>query len=184
MLEADMGVTDLAMQSSSGRYRGDETLLVKFYTHPRLSGPKTQEAGRPIYEEVPYIEIIQPGNKDSIVRRPATARDKSRFAEHYRKFEARVDQDTVEGTPLEEWPMVTRSQVEELRFFNIRTVEQLASASDSNLSGMMGVAMLRQKANEYLERAESTATAKQLAELQKKYDNLLARMDAEEEAEA
>jgi hypothetical protein len=179
IMEAEMGLTSLAMNNN--RYHGDETLLVKFYTRARHSITKSEEAGRPIFEDCTYIEIMQPGNKDSIVQRPATQRDKDRFAEHYRKFEARLDQEAVEGTPLEEWPAITRAQCEELRFLNIRTVEQLASVADSNAQNIMGIQMLKQKAAKYLESAEKEATAERFAELEAKYEALLASQQEEAE---
>ena len=177
LMEAEYGSTDLAM--NNGRYHGDETLLVKFYKHPRKNEIKSKEAGRPIFEEVPYVEIMQPGNKDSIIKRPASNMDKQRFAEHFRKFEAREDQDTVEGTLLEEWAGITRSQVEELKYLNIRTVEQLSAVSDSNAQNVMGISFLKEKAAKYLEATKGEATATALAEMQEKYDALLARLDGE-----
>lgn len=176
--EADFGSTDLAMNHA--RTHGDETLLVKFYTAPRQSITKSKEMGRPIFEETTYIQIMTPGNKDHIVIRPATERDKQRFAEHYRKFTAREDQEAVEGTILEEWAAVSRSQVNELKHLNIRTVEQLANVSDSNGQGIMGVQVLKEKAIKWLSQAEKNATAEKMAALEEKYQSLLERVEGEE----
>ena len=66
-----------------------------------------------------------PGDKCSIVDRPASAEDKARFPKHYAAFQGN-NEDLVQGTPLETWPQLTRSQVEEMRYFHVRTVEQLA----------------------------------------------------------
>jgi hypothetical protein len=172
--EAEHGITDLAM--NNGRYHGDETLLVKFYMHPRKNLQKSKEAGRPIFKEVPYIQIMQPGNKDSIVIRPATDMDKARFVEHFRKFEAREDQEAVEGTLLEDWAGITRSQCEELKYLNIRTVEQLAAVSDSNAQGIMGIGFLKEKANKFIEDTAGDATKEALADMQSKYDALILQM--------
>ena len=133
MQEADMGVTSLAMNGPSGRFQGDENLLVRFYMHPAKDSAASKEEGRPIFKEVPYVHIMQPGNKESIIHRKATDMDKQRFAEHFRKFEAREDQEALEGTPLIEWPGITRSQAEELKFYNVLTLEQLAAMSDTTL---------------------------------------------------
>ena len=179
--EAEYGITDLAMQQANGRYQGDEQLLVKFFKHAKLSQSKTKAEGRPVYEDLDYIQILQPGNKDSIVIRPATKMDKQRFAEHWRRYEARQDDEYVEGTILEEWSGITRSQVEELRYLNIRTVEQLANLSDSNAQNVMGVQALKAKAAKYLETAEKDATAEKFAELEAKYEALLAKMESAEE---
>ena len=176
--EAEHSLTDLAMNHA--RTHGDETLLVKFYTAPRRSITKSKEMGRPIYEEETFIQIMQPGNKDSIVIRPATVRDKQRFAEHYRKFTAREDQEAIEGTILEEWAMVSRSQVNELKYLNIRTVEQLAAISDSNAQGIMGISVLKGKAQKWLESAEKNATAEKLAAMEAKYQSLLERLEGDE----
>jgi hypothetical protein len=171
--EADYGSTEMAMKNQS-RFAADDTLLVRFYTHPRRHPTKSEAAGRPIFEETPYIQIMQPGNKDSIIIRPVTEIDRNRFPEHYRKFMAREDQDHIEGTLLEEWPAVTRSQVEELRYLNIRTVEQLASVSDVNSQNVMGIQILKSKAEKYLEAASSNATADALDAANARIDELMA----------
>lgn len=175
--EADFGLTDRAMQGNTNRFAGDQNLMVKFFYHPRINKAKSQEAGRPIYEEVPYIQINAPGNKESEIIRPATDLDKRRFPVHFEKFMARQNQDeATEGTILEEWPQITRSQVEELKFLNIRTVEQLASVSDSNAQNVMGINMLRQKAKTWLEKNNDTDA--KLKEAQNTIDALTARLDA------
>lgn len=174
MNEADMGMTDMAMNHS--RFNGDETLLVRFYTHPKKNLVRSQEEGRPIFEDTTYVEIMQPGNKDSIVRRPASPRDKQRFAEHYRRFEARMDDDHVEGTLLSEWPAISRAQCEELKYLNIRTVEQLAGMSDSNAQNIMGIQNLKAKAKQYMESAKDNALAEKFAELERQNAELREQM--------
>ena len=190
LAEADMGITSMAMDSSqNSRFAADNVLLVKFFDHPKLNQSRSAEEGRPIYEEIPYIQIMQPGNKDNIIQRPATDMDKHRFAEHFNRYKARASEDHLEGTLLESWPGVTRSQCEELRFFNVRTVEQLACMSDSNSQGMMGINLLKQKAAAYLEDADANAAKQALADQKTKNEELMAmiaelsaKVDAQEEA--
>jgi len=172
MQEADMGVTSMAMNGPSGRYRGDENLLVRFYMHPAKDTVASREEGRPIFKEVPYIHIMQPGNKESIIHRKATDMDKQRFAEHFRKFEAREDQEALEGTPLVEWPGITRSQAEELKFYNVLTLEQLAAMSDTNAQNFRGVNELKRRAIAYLEMAEENAGAEALAAANQRNEEL------------
>lgn len=162
MAEADIGMTSSAMEQGR-QYAGDETLLVKFYMHPRKEKGASIEAGRPIFKDVPYISIMQPGNKDSIVQRPASDKDKNRFQAHWAKFQARESQDEVVGTRIDEWPALSKAQVEELKYMNVHTVEQLVAMSDTNASGMMGINLLKDKAKRYLEAAETNKAAEQLA---------------------
>ena len=179
--ESLYGTTDMAMNSQ--RSHGDETLLVKFFLHPKQNQIKTKEAGRPIFEDIPYIQIMQPGNKDSVKVAPATERDKQRFPEHYRKFVAREDQEALEGTPLREWAGVTASQCKEFEFLNILTVEQLAAVSDSNGQGIMGLGFLKEKAAKFLENAKLGATAEALSEMKAENALLLERLEALEAGE-
>ena len=163
MQEADMGMTNMAMNGPSGRYQGDENLLVRFYMHPAKDKTASAEEGRPIFKEVAYVHIMQPGNKESIIHRKATDMDKQRFAEHFRKFEAREDQEAIDGTPLVEWPGVTRSQAEELKFYNVVTVEQLAGMSDTNTQNFRGMGEMKRRAAAYLEMSAENAGAEALA---------------------
>ncbi len=172
--EADFGMTRMAMDQNTGRNVGDETLLVRFYTHPKQSKAKSTEAGRPIFEEKEYIEIIQPGNKDSIVNRPVSQMDIERFPEHYRKWKAREgEHEAVEGTLLAHWPAVTRSQVEELRYLNIHTVEQLAAISDANAQNVMGINLLKTRAKEYLEASQNQAYADEMRVLREQNEQMM-----------
>jgi len=188
-MEAGYGLTDIAMRagSNNARYANDDSLFVKFFRHPRLNRSASEAEGRPIYVETDYIEIRQPGNKTSVICRPASQMDKERFPEHWKKYEARITEEHVEGTRLEEWPGITRSQVEELRFFNVRTVEQLVSMSDNNGRNIMGFNMLKQKAKEFLDLADKEAIKKRdehIASLEARLAALEAGDQAEEAEEA
>lgn len=174
--EADYGITEMA-HGDANRYQGDEVLLVRFFSAPIQDSAATLEAGRPIFKEVPYIEIMQPGNKDSIIQRPARDTDKHRFPKHWRAYQDRQSEDYIEGTLLEQWPGLNRAQVEELRYFNVRTVEQLASMSDSNSQGMMGINILRDKAKAYLEASRIESAAAALAEKDARIDQLVKALE-------
>lgn len=178
--EAEYGLTADAMEggAANARYKDDANLLVKFFKHPRLDNTKSIEAGRPIYVEVDYIQIMQPGNKDSIVIKPAGRLEINRFPEHWQKYQIRTSDDQIEGTMLEDWPGISRSLVEELKFFNIRTVEHLANMSDTNSAKFMGGNMLRQKAADYLEASAGNANAEALAAANARIDELMSAMEA------
>ncbi len=168
MEEAGMGMTTAAMTGNNNRYQGDENLLVRFYMHPYKDKTATIKEGRPIFSDVPYVHIMQPGNKESIIHRKATDMDKNRFSEHFRKFEARESQESLSGTPLAEWPGVTRSQAEELKFWNVVTIEQLVGMSDTNAQNFRGMGDLRKRANAFLEVSKENAGAEALAAAERK----------------
>lgn len=158
--------------------QGDATAMVRFYQKSYPDEAKTKEEGRPIFKDVDIIEIRFPGDKDYKAR-PVREGDKRRWPRHWEAYQARISQeDIVEGTPLSEWPQITRSQVEELAFYNVKTVEQLVEMSDSHAQQFMGINNLRRKAQEWLDAAEKGKAAEELqAELAKR-DELLVQMQA------
>ena len=134
---------------------GDEKLFVKFESHPHLDDVLSRDSGRPRYVMADYIRIMIPGDKDSVVHRPIRESDKVRFPKQWLRFQA--NQSQVIGTPLSTWPQISRAQVEELAFFNIRTIEDLANISDGNAQKYIGVSELREKAKAYLQTLADSA---------------------------
>lgn len=130
----------------------DKTLLVKFFYKERPDEAKTLEEGRPVFKEVEYISIRVAGQRDVQACRPATLVDKQRFEPNYEAFKKRVEP-PMEGMPLTEWPQIARSQIEQLSYLGVKTVEQLINVSDTNMSQLMGGQSLKRKAKDWLELA-------------------------------
>jgi hypothetical protein len=135
---------------------GDDRLLVDFSIRALPDDAQTATAGRPIYRDAEFIKIIIPGSRDTI-EREVQEHDKRRFPKQWLAFKAGGDQVSASGTPLSAWPLVTRSQVEEFVHFGVKTVEQLAGMSDTNLQGFMGGQGLRQRARDFMEAAAGAA---------------------------
>lgn len=143
------------------RYAGDKGVHARFYMHPQQDEQKSAAAGRPIFEETEFVEIIAAGNQTSIIRRPARQMDKQRFQRQYEAFKAGHG-DSDYGTILSEVPWITRSQVEELSYLRIRTLEQLANVSDSECGKHVGLYELKSKAQKALAAAEGAAPLTEL----------------------
>lgn len=137
---------------------------VRFHEKSVQDQPASEAAGRPVYKPVVYLRKEMPGDRLHVVDRPMRESDKQEFPEQWKRYEAGASE-KMEGQPLSEWPQVSRSQVEELAYFRIRSVEQLARVPDS-ASGPMGPLFpLRDKARQYLDRAAAGAQeAKLVAE--------------------
>jgi hypothetical protein len=178
--EADYGATAMAMGGSE--QPGDEGLAVRFLYLPYHNEQKSKEEGRPIFEDREYVEIRVPGRRD-FQTKLANEINKARFPVHYAKFKARESQEAEAGTPLTEYPGVTRGQVEELQFFHVVSVEQLAAVPDSSLSSMHGGLLLKQKAAQYLDASKDNAAAAKLEEANNLIANLNDRLEALENAE-
>ena len=163
LIDSAMGQLDQDPVTRAGgnpRFKGDENLYVRFFYHPHHDPEASVAQGRPIYQDREYVEIIVPGDKTTSVVRPVRDQDKMRFARQYQSFKSNQVQ-TNFGTPLEAWPGITRAQCEELKYFKIFTVEQLANMPDSIAQRFMGVNSLRARAKDFLEASKGTVQLEQ-----------------------
>jgi hypothetical protein len=171
-------VTDFVEDNSpNARFKGDSKLHVQFYTRPILLSQRSEEEGRPLYTDVTHVRILTPGDKLSIIDRIASQDDKQRFAAQYAKFMQGKGEDVI-GTRLEAVPWMTRSKVEEYKFFGILTVEQLAEANDQVGQKFPGFHADRIRSKEFLE--ATTGTNARVAALEKQIADLLAKEAASE----
>lgn len=157
--EADFDVNVFGANSRDA----DKNLAVKFYAEPTKDEQRSIEEGRPIFTDTEMIEIRVRGDRNNIVQRIARDDDRRRFRDAYLAFKDNKEQEQT-GTPLKEWPLITKSLVEELKYFSFFTVEQLAEASDSVCSKMAGLQTYKQKAKLWLEHAKGAAPLEKQAE--------------------
>lgn len=163
MNEADI------MYSGQQAHDDDKRLWVTFTMEAVLDRAATTTEGRNIYKDIEFVTIRIPGDKLSVVHRPVNPSDKHRFPLQYAAFRNMRGEEIV-GTPLSTWLGIKPSQVKELEFFNVRTVEQLAAMPDGSAGGsMMGILALRTAAKNFI------AIAKENAPLQRVQQELEAR---------
>ncbi|MDS1142392.1 hypothetical protein RE432_18315 [Pusillimonas sp. SM2304] len=137
--------------------------LVEFYRDAVQNNFKSAQEGRPIFDEKDFVRIQTPGDTRTVIQRIASDQDKQRFPRSWEAFQRGVEL-AQEGTPLEEWNLVSRSQVKELKHVGVATVESLASVSDANLQKMgPGYTQLRNRAQQYLDSSKDDAKATALA---------------------
>jgi hypothetical protein len=146
---------DLSLFNPNNLFAGDERLPVEFYIGVMKNDHKSLEAGRPIYDDVEFIRIFN--SKDNIVDRPVRELDKQRWPRRYAAWKAGNQEAGVSGTRLEHWPILTRAQAEEFKYYKIFTVEQLAEAPDSQSIGIMGFQKYKALAKQTLEMAKGEA---------------------------
>lgn len=158
----------VAVMEDMPAYSLDKKLYVNFYVRADLNSFKSAQEGRPIFDEVDYVRIIIPGDKNSILDTQVTEEHKHRFENQYQRFKKNQEQ-AVSGTPLEVWPQMTVGQVAELKAMNVHTVEQLADMPDQLAQKIMGNHGLRAKAKLFLDAAAGEAgNTKMVAELEKR----------------
>lgn len=166
-----------SFRSDESPQKGDERLVVRFFSKARLDQRASDQAGKPTFKDETYISIRKLG--DSLVEHvvPARASHKRRFARQWEAFTAGADA-TRMGHPLSEWPPITRSEVEELALRRVYTVEQL-SLSDPDKLGIERAQLLVVRAQDHLEAAKDAARdTKMRSELEQR-DALIKQMRTE-----
>lgn len=157
----------------------------------------SEKLGRPIFDEVIFVEVIAPGSGNSTPvfelervfapdmqhpdpLRGAKYEELKQFVDDFKKNEEGGDS-TLSGTPLEQWPEMNRSLVATLKAQGVFTVDALAVLPDGKLTivGPDGRTW-REKAKAYIENAKGGAYATELAA---KLENLSTELAAGQERE-
>jgi hypothetical protein len=166
----------------------DSRLAVQFYKKSMKQEDASNEAGRPIFKEFDFVRIMIPGDNLTEIDTYAQESHKQRFPRQWAHYlNQTAGHEDIVGTPLDQWPQVTRSQAEELRGLKFYTVEAIADCSDQQLQRIGMVAGMsphnfRLKAKAFLNLANDSAeVAQRESELQAlKEEN--AKITAETEA--
>ena len=166
----------------------DARLAVTFYKRSVKQEDESIAAGRPIFKEFDFVRICVPGDNLTEIDTYAQESHKARFPRQWAHYQNQVgSQEQIIGTPIEQWPLVTRSQADELKGIKFRTVEDVANCSDQQLQriGMiagMSPHSFREKAKAFLNLASDSAeVAQREAELQalrQENDKIKAETDA------
>jgi len=142
----------------------DSRLQVRFYKRPVHQEQESLAAGRPIYKEFDFVHICVAGDTLTEIDTYALANHKARFPIQWANYQNRLgaNDEEVVGTPVSEWPIVSKSQAEELRAMKFHTVESIAGASDQQLQRMgmaagMSPYAFRDKAKAFLNLATNAA---------------------------
>ena len=140
--------------------QGDNTqggVIAQFYLHPVYMRRKSEEEGRPIYEDFVYIRKIIPGNDKEIVERKATEEDHREWPRQWTAFQESKEQ-PISGTPINQASFLTPSWVSTCKHLNIMTVEALANLPDPAINKLgMGGREIINHAQTYLKSAEGSA---------------------------
>jgi hypothetical protein len=142
----------------------DARLQVRFYKKSVQQEQETMDAGRPIYKDFDFVQICVAGDTLTEIDTYALQNHKTRFPVQWANYMNRqgANDEEVVGTPVAEWPLVSKSQAEELRAMKFQTVESIAGASDQQLQRMgmaagMSPYAFRDKAKAFLNLATNVA---------------------------
>jgi hypothetical protein len=182
-----MIASDLNNPDFVGATNPDSRLSATFYSKPLRNNYKSEAEGRPIFEDVDFVRILVPGDNNNVIDTPARDDHKARFPLQWAHYQNKVAGDSrAIGTPVSEWPLITKAQAEELKALKFFTVELIANASDSQIQSLGMVAGMsphafRERAQRYLAmaagEADATKQEARLKELQEENERIRAETE-------
>lgn len=172
-----------------GANNPDNRLTAQFRKAAIQNNFRSEQEGRPIFEDILMVRIYVPGDQLNVVDTPVRADHKRRFPLQWAHFQNQMegDQRLAGKTPIDQWPRLTPAQVEELRYLKFLSVEDVANASDGALGslgmvGGMSPYAFRENAQRFLTLASNDAAAQKsdtaLAEVRNENKALCEQMAA------
>jgi hypothetical protein len=142
---------NIGVAEFGGGARGQHAIFYNKSVHNPL---KSQQEGRPVFDDRIYIRVAPPGERLNVVDRPATRQDQQIWPQQWAAFQQNKEQ-TAEGTHIEllypEKPAVAAT----LRANGVHTIEQCAELSGNALDNIgMGAQTWANMAIKYLEHSK------------------------------
>ena len=138
-------------------------LLVEFYMDAVHMTFKSEQEGRPIFEDREFIRLIPIGDNKTVQCKEASLQDKQKYADEYAVFSKGVG-GAFSGTPLTQWPSMLPAQIKLLNHFNVYTVDQLAELDDQAIGRIgPGTRELHEKARAFILKAAGNADSERFA---------------------
>ena len=120
-----------------------------FRWEAKQNSAKSKVEGRPIFDQVPFVTIMSPGDNKNVIDAKVNDDHKSRWPRQWEAFQKGSEQ-PLNGSPINEWPALNMAQVAELKALNIFSIEQLANLDDRGTQEMTGLVTLKQQAQAHL----------------------------------
>lgn len=184
----ELAELDYDFQLHEDQRSADSKLFVRFFVDILPDTDASEKTGIRKFRDVEMVTIMVPGDKRNVVTREVREEDKVRFPKVYEHFKKGLS-DVPEGFPLSQWPMATRSLVEELKYMGFHTVEAVANAAEQVMGKYPGLRELQRRAKAWLAAQEGAAPIEKMqTELEKRdlqiqamkaqIDDLIAKMAA------
>lgn len=136
------------------QYGDDRRAIVFFHKHSVFNEIKSTQAGRRVFDEVDFVSIQHPGEREQKIDRPVQEADKHRWPNQWRAYVEKRDQ-VVDGTPIDLLFPQHPAVADNFRSVGITTVEQLANLSATGMANVgMGAQEYVNYAKQYLDMAQ------------------------------
>lgn len=130
------------------QFRSADGSAIRIWTDTAKNPFASEREGRPIYDECIYVEVIAPGSKGSTpvfeverifnetvgISTPYHSPQYAQYEDQITAYKSKVHNENVSGTPLKEWPEISRTMAASLKEAGVYSVEALAALPDGRLN--------------------------------------------------
>ncbi len=184
-------------------FKSPDGAALRFFEEPVKNNFQSEKHGRPLFDNMLYVEVITPGSNESIPRFevertycPEVGKGDGpnkrivertayydRFKEAVEKYKSEDAGAVVDGTPLDQWPLIDKGTAQGYKALGIWTVEMLSGISDGNLGNLgIGGQVMREQAKQWLISRQFGVPSAQLAADKANLEQEVARLTRELEA--
>lgn len=155
-----------------------EGVLIEIYDRAIKDEQGSEDAGIPIFKSSLYIKKRVPNSRD-VYDQPVKNTDHTKYPDLFKIFEEGGSV-SIEGTPLEEWALLSISDVETLKALNIYTVQNAAELNETSLHRLpVGLRSINVKAKKWLSQGSELETLKEsLVSQEMREKRLMDRIEA------
>lgn len=154
----------------------------RFYKEAVQDIVESEKQGMAIYGEVDFVEIRHPGDRSYSWVGAVEEEHKQRWPAQYKAFVESAGEKIV-GTPINQYPPLTKADMLNLQSLHITTVEDLATVPDATIDKLgHGGRKLRDEAMSWLQAAEKGKAGIQAAAENARLKEQLAAMQAQIDA--
>jgi len=151
------GLSNGAFTRTNGAQSDNASVYPQFFMDSVEDIVASEQQGRPIFRDEERVKIIMAGNPWSAPVFRVAEEHRQRWPKEYDAFK-KGQEIAPDGTPLEQWPVLKKAMVLELKAIGFMTVEQVAAMSDQAIQRIgMGGRRLKDLALAYLDEAQAAA---------------------------
>lgn len=159
-------------------------VIPRFFNDAVLNVFASQAAGREIWDPVTMVEMLIPGNMLTRPTEKVNEEHKQRWPEAWKAF-VEGEEMALNGRPLEEWPMLNKAMVKELKFLGFRTVEDLAEMTEIAIQRIgPGARNIKMAAQAFVEDAKAVAPIRAQQEENERLKSQIAAQQVQLEEQA
>lgn len=179
-----------------------ENNILVFWEDTVQDGLASTKKGMPVFAQTLKMRVSVPGDNKAFVEYevertydpeyPHPIYQKMRrneechkaFGKYINDYKGRqAGPQTISGMPIEQWPLINRSQAANLRHNGVYSVEALATLSDAALPGIgMDARKLVQQAKDYLATAKNSAAAMEAQARERRTEERFAALEEQHRA--